>query len=304
MQERAYATVGWIHRVLAWTFAVVGLLFLLAPNGTVRTINAVGSIFVVFPPAPESELRFWLSLGFAYMVLVTALAWRIADDPRARRDLMPILAAGKFASSITCLLFFAFNRPTFLYLLNFLVDGSIVLLVLGCYLWLGALEQAARRAAQPTGHVAVLLELVTETMAPEGGAFPLGACTPKLRQSVWNYFAQLHPLGTLGLTAMLYAIEWGPYVFGPQRRRFSELRPTERDTYLVGWEHSRLAFRRQLLNGLKLAIMLHFYDAPDVCTQVGYDGGYLRNKLLAGPNALAHQARLEAGGEPAAAHDR
>lgn len=292
MQRSAYETVGLIHRLLAWTFAVVGLIFLLAPNGTVRTINAAGALFRVFPPAPESELRFWLSLGFAYMVLVTVLAWRIAEDPRGHRALMPVLAAGKFASSFTCLLFFLFTRPTFLYLLNFLVDGSIVLIVLGCYLWLGVVEQAAHPAAQPQGRVAELLRLLTSTMVPEGGAFATGATTAQLDQTVWQYFTRLHPLGTTGLTVILYVIELGPLAFGPRRRRFSQLNPAEREVYIAGWETSRLGPRRQLLNGLKLAVMLHFYDIPAVASAVGFDGTYLRDKLLAGPNAAFHRERL------------
>ncbi len=150
MRDRAVDTVALIHRVLAWTFAVVGSIFLLAPNGTVRTINAVGSVFRVFPPAPESDLRFWLSLGVAYMALVTLLAARIAADPRANRPLMPILAAGKFTSSFTCLLFFVFSQPTFIYLLNWLVDGSIVLIVLGCYAWLGVVETTATGSERPS----------------------------------------------------------------------------------------------------------------------------------------------------------
>jgi len=288
----AHDSVALIHRLLAWTFAVVGLTFLLAPNGTVRFINAAGAVFRVFPPAPESDLRFWLSLGFAYMVLVTVLAWRIADDPRGNRALMPVLAAGKFASSFTCLLFFLFAQPTFLYLLNFLVDGSIVLIVLSCYFWLAVVEQAAHPVAQPQGRVAELLRLLTNTMVPEGGPFAAGAATMQLDQTVWQYFAHLHPLGTTGLTVILYVIELGPFVFGPRRRRFSHLSATEREAYIAGWEHSRLGARRQLLNGLKLAVMLHFYDAPDVAAAVGFDGTYLRDKLLAGPNAEFHRARL------------
>jgi hypothetical protein len=292
VQRGAYDTVALIHRLLAWTFAVVGLTFLLAPNGTVRTINAVGGLFRIFPPAPQSDLRFWLSLGFAYMALVTILAWRIADDPRANRPLMPVLAAGKFASSFTCLLFFLFAEPTFLYLLNFLVDGSIVMIVLGCYLWLGVVDRAAQAATQPHGRVAELLRLVTSTMVPEGGAFASGAATVQLDQTVWQYFGRLHPLGATGLTAILYVIELGPYVFGPRRRRFSRLTAGEREAHLVGWETSRFAARRQLLNGLKLAVMLHFYDTPDASAAVGFDGSYLRNKLLAGPNAAFHRERL------------
>jgi hypothetical protein len=292
VQRSAHDIVALIHRLLAGTFAVVGLTFLFAPNGTVRTINAAGSLFRIFPPAPEADLRFWLSLGFAYMVLVTLLAWRIADDPRGNRALMPILAAGKFASSFTCLLFFILHQRTFLYLLNFLVDGSIVLLVLGCYLWLGIVEQATQPRAQPDGHVAELLRGLTSTMVPEGGAFAAGASTVQLDQTVWEYFGRLHPLGTTGLTVILYVIELGPLLFGPRRRRFSRLDAAEREAYLAGWETSRLAPRRQLLHGLKLAVMLHFYDTPAVAAAVGFDGTYLRDKLLAGPNAAFHRDRL------------
>lgn len=292
VQRNAYETVALVHRLLAWTFGVVGLTFLVAPNGTVRFINAAGGIFRIFPPAPESDLRFWLSLGFAYMVLVTVLAWRIAADPRGNRALMPVLAAGKFASSFTCLLFFLFAQPTFLYLLNFIVDGLIVLIVLGCYLWLAVVESAAEPAAQPQGRVAELLRLFTSTMVPEGGAFSAGAESVQLDQEVWQYFGRLHRLGATGLTVILYIIEFGPYLFGPRRCRFSRLSAAERETYLAGWETAHFSARRQLLNGLKLAVMLHFYDRPDVAAAAGFDGAYLRNKLLTGPNAEFHRVRL------------
>lgn len=292
MRRDAYQTVALIHRLLAWTFAVVGGIFLLAPNGTVRFVNAVGALFRVFPPAAESDLRFWVSLGFAYMVLVTVLAWRISTDPRTYRGLMPVLAAGKFASSATCLLFFLFSSATFLYLLNFLVDGSIVLIVAGCYVWLGAAEQAARPATRPHGHVAELLRLLTTTMVPEGGAFAPGAAAAQLDETVWRYFGGLHRWGTLALTVILYVIEFGGYVFGPRRCRFSRMSGADREVYLRSWETSRLAPRRQLLHGLKLAVMLHFYEQPDIAAAVGFDGAYLRDKLLTGPNAALHRARL------------
>ena len=290
MWRNPQRTVALIHWLLGWTFAVVGLLFLLFPDGTVQTINAVGAILRVFPPAPASDLRFWLSLSFAYMVLVTVLAFRIAADPRSQRTLMPVLAAGKFASSITCLYFFAVHQAAFLYLLNFFVDGSIAAVVLGCFLWLAVADWSAE--AEPRGHVQHLLRLVTETMIPEGGAFAPGAASLQLDNTVWRYFAGMHRLGTLGLTAILYAIEFGPYIFGPRRRRFSQLGSTERETYLAGWETSKLALRRQLLHALKLVHVLHFYANPEAEAAVGCDGSYLRAKLLAGPNAAFHRARL------------
>lgn len=292
MQRQAVKTIARVHLLLAWTFAVVGLIFLFAPNGTVRFINSAGAVFRVFPPAPESELRFWLSLSFGYMVMVTILAARIAADPRRQRSLMPILAAGKLASSLTCVLFFVLSRPAFLYLLNALVDGSIVLVVGGCWLWLGAVEQAARQRTTPGGRVAEMLGRVTETFVPAAGGFEPGAPAPRLDTVVWQYFGSLHPFGTVGLTLMLYIIEYAPYILGPRRRRFSRLDAADRAVALEGWATSRLALRRQLLNGLKLAVTLHAYDAPDACAAIGYNGEYLRGKLLAGPNAAHHRLRL------------
>src|SRR5690348_17437671 len=90
---------------LATAFATTGLLFFLFPDGTVRALNAAGRP-LGFPDAPPSALRFWLSLGLAYMVLVTILAATIARDPRRHGALMPILAAGKATSSLTCLGYF------------------------------------------------------------------------------------------------------------------------------------------------------------------------------------------------------
>jgi len=124
-----------IFQLLAISFGIVGALFLLFPDATIRLANATGSLFRIFPPAPPSELRFWLSLGVSYMALVTILAALIQRDPTRYRHLMPVLAAGKFCSSFTSLLFFVLSSPTFLYLLTFLVDGSITLIVLGCYRW-------------------------------------------------------------------------------------------------------------------------------------------------------------------------
>ena len=190
------------------------------------------------------------------------------------------------------MLFFLFDHPTFLYLLNFVVDGTIVVIVLGCYAWLAAVDDQAQGTSKPAGPVAEILSRLTETLVPEGGAIDDGTNTYQLDEAVWRYFHRLHPAGTMALRLILYGIEYGPYVFGPRRRRFSRLSPAERESYLHGWETSRIAARRQLLNGIKLAVTLHFYDSPQVCAAIGYDGAYLRKKLLDGPNAEHHSARL------------
>src|SRR6059058_6289282 len=157
-----------LFTTLAAAFAVTGLLFFCFPNATVGTLNAAGRPLGL-PPAPASPLRFWLSLAVAYMMLVTLLAAAIARDPRGRAHLMPILAAGKATSSLTCLGYFLGSQPAFVYLLNALVDGSLTLLVLGAWavVWATSEEAAA--------HDRELLRIVLDALVPRGGAFPTGA---------------------------------------------------------------------------------------------------------------------------------
>jgi hypothetical protein len=48
-----------------------------------------------------------------------------------------VLAAGKTASSLATLAFFVFDEQVFAYLLNFLLDGSLVLIALGLWVLAG-----------------------------------------------------------------------------------------------------------------------------------------------------------------------
>ncbi len=280
-----------IFQLLAATFALVGSIFLLFPNGTVRTINAAGSVFRIFPPAPESELRFWLSLAVSYMALVTVLAWLIQRDPRRYRHLMPVLAVGKFTSSFTCLLFFVFSSPAFLYLLNFLVDGSIVLVALGCYAWLGLEERAA--PGDQSGTDALMPEALVDALLPAGGAFAVGARDTPVSSELQAYLCKMLPGGPITLALLLRALNYGPLLFGPRPVRFVSLSADDRQVYLAGFERARFAPRRQLIAALKLVTMLHFYDYPQVQQAIHHDGSYLREKLLAGPNAAQHRLRWQ-----------
>ncbi|GBD08442.1 hypothetical protein HRbin22_00682 [Candidatus Thermoflexus japonica] len=112
---------------LAFAFAVTGVGFLVFPEAVLEGIERVGRSIGPFPSAPGG--RFWLILAFAYMILVTFLAGLSAWRPSTFRPMLWALMAGKLASSLTALAFFMLDHPAFIYLLNFLVDGGIVLLV-------------------------------------------------------------------------------------------------------------------------------------------------------------------------------
>jgi hypothetical protein len=115
-------------RLLAATFAVVGLLFLVAPDGTLGVLDDFGDWLPLgaFDPAPETAEQLWLALGFAYMTVITGICLVVSTDVVRYRPLLLVLAVGKAASSLTALGFYLFDSDVFAYLLNFLVDGFLV----------------------------------------------------------------------------------------------------------------------------------------------------------------------------------
>jgi hypothetical protein len=112
-------------RLLAVGFAITGFFFIAWPDGTLARITELGHHFGFHTSAPKTEERLWLSLGFAYMVVITAIAVIAQSDVVRYRPLLLALAVGKAASSITSLIFFAEDN-VFAYLLNGIVDGSLV----------------------------------------------------------------------------------------------------------------------------------------------------------------------------------
>ncbi len=130
-------------RGLALCFAVVGILFIATPNGVLGRIDDVGNWIGSFPTAPQSEEKLWLALAFAYMTVITGIALVASTDVGRYRPFLLVLASGKAASSLAAGAFFVFHQNVFIYLLNFIVDGSLVLTVLGLWVISAPLERPA-----------------------------------------------------------------------------------------------------------------------------------------------------------------
>jgi hypothetical protein len=113
-------------RLLAASFAAVGVLFIATPDGVLEAITDLGDAIGSFSAAPDTVEKFWLALGFAYMVVIAGICLVVQLDVVRYRPLLLVLAAGKAASSLAALAFFVFDDDVFIYLLNFLVDGFLV----------------------------------------------------------------------------------------------------------------------------------------------------------------------------------
>ena len=133
-------------RLLAASFAIVGILFIATPDGVLSVLDDVGDWFGDFTPAPETTEQLWLGLAFAYMVVITGICLVVQADVVRYRPLLLVLAAGKAASSLAALGFYLFDAHVFAYLLNFLVDGSLVAISL----WLWSLAGRIGEPAAPS----------------------------------------------------------------------------------------------------------------------------------------------------------
>ena len=135
--EKAERFVVLSLRLLAASFAVVGILFIAVPSGVLDTISDLGDSLGGFTRAPHGQEQLWLALAFAYMVVITGICLVAQTDVVRYRPLLLVLAAGKTASSLGTLAFFLIQEPVFICLLNFLVDGFLALLALGLYVLAG-----------------------------------------------------------------------------------------------------------------------------------------------------------------------
>jgi hypothetical protein len=140
--------VVWNLRLLAASFALVGILFVATPDGVLGALDDFGDWLPLgeFSPAPETAEQLWLALGFAYMTVITGICLVVQADPVRYRPLLLVLAAGKAASSLAALGYYLFDDDVFAYLLNFLVDGFLV----GAALLLWALAGRIEGPAAPT----------------------------------------------------------------------------------------------------------------------------------------------------------
>jgi hypothetical protein len=123
---RKYISTGLYRSVslsLSILFAVVGLVFLLAPEAVQLLFNSV-SRHSGMQEAPLQDLGFFLILAVGYMYLVALLAYLMFLHPE-NRYFPWILIHGKTASSVLSFWLFILHGAYLIYLTNGIVDGAI-----------------------------------------------------------------------------------------------------------------------------------------------------------------------------------
>ncbi len=117
-----------ISLALGCTFAIVGVVFLVFPDGVLRLFNFLSPRFSLAPSALVGH-SFYLVLAASYMYMVTILAFGMYRHPENRYFPLLLINA-KAASSLLSLTLFVVNSRLLIFAANFVVDGLIALLVL------------------------------------------------------------------------------------------------------------------------------------------------------------------------------
>jgi hypothetical protein len=266
-----------VLRALSLTFVVVGALFLLAPDATLRSLDASGALLGDFAATPPTGARLWLSLAVAYMVLVALLAWLAQRDLAQARPYLALLFAGKASSSLIALLAYRTVAPCYPYLANFVIDGAIALGVAAIWQAAPRLAAEARAGSRtvapgPRGETRILRGLL-EALAPPAGAIP-----PEAAADVEAFVRRTG--ARAGFRLLLRVLDLSPFVLPPLWfRRTSRLPLEDRVRVLEAWEDSRLWPRRQALAALKTVALTHVYARPETLRRLGYEDPLVRVPL-------------------------
>jgi choline dehydrogenase-like flavoprotein len=257
-------------RVLALCFAVVGLLYLVLPSASLDFMSDVGELVGNHTHAPHTQEYLWLSLGFAYMVVITGLCLIAQADVVRYRPLLLLLAAGKAASSLTSLAFFLLQESAFAYLLGALVDGSLIGVALWLYVLAGRIDRplvagGARRPGLGTAERRTL-SAICAAMAPGIDGLPAAEVEVDASGPVADFLAAVPPHLLLQLRLGMRAFEWLPFP-----RRFSRLDLAARERFLARLEGSRSALKLDLLLMAKLFSTLGYAVTPEVQARIGYE---------------------------------
>ena len=90
-----------------------------------------------------------------------------------------------------------------------------------------------------------------------------------------RYLAAEAPLVQKQLKQALLLIEYGGFWWGPRRRRCTRMAPADRAQYLREWLDSDSAFRRQVAQTFRRAILNTYYTDERTWEAIGYEGPFV-----------------------------
>jgi hypothetical protein len=124
---------------------------------------------------------------------------------------------------------------------------------------LGSLSPTERR----------LVAAAADSFFPPGGPIPLSGCDAQVVEYFERYMAGADPLQQVLMRLLLVFTEMSPLLFGPQRRRFTQLAHPQRLAFLDGAFVSAIYFRRVSFVSLRALLTMAYLANERVARRMG-----------------------------------
>lgn len=141
--ERAEKFVVICLRLLAAGFFVSGILFIAAPDTIIEDLNDLGHSLGGFSDSPQTGSKLWLTLSFAYMMVIGAICAVTQADVVRYRPFIGVLVVAKVSSSLAALGFYLFDDDAFAYLVGFIVDAPLAIAAVWLWSLAGKIDRPA-----------------------------------------------------------------------------------------------------------------------------------------------------------------
>lgn len=145
--------------------------------------------------------------------------------------------------------------------------AALVLVALGVRVLAGYPRPEARFGVLGRAEIA-LVSAAAETLYPPGGEIPASGRDADLAGYVDRYLGALHGRSRVLIRLLFFLVEHATLLFpAPGRggwRRFSALRPEQREAVLEGWRTSRLFLRRLVFTSLRSILTMGYFAHPPV----------------------------------------
>ncbi|OFZ69911.1 MAG: hypothetical protein A3K03_05775 [Bdellovibrionales bacterium RIFOXYD1_FULL_44_7] len=119
----------WFMRLLGVFYALGALIFFFFPNEVFYLINVGPRVFRIVDAIPDSSEHFWLVLASSLMIVLSVLSFLAGGAPKVRGyALVHILS--KLFTACAYLYLFVNEQKYFAYLIGFLIDIPLALLII------------------------------------------------------------------------------------------------------------------------------------------------------------------------------
>ncbi len=265
-EERLFR--GWML-ISAAMYAAAVPIFLFGANPILRVINGISAFLLPLPLYPlleGGEGAFWRVLSVSMMVMLTWAAAHIANDVRRCAFLTPIILCSKACSTGLYLLLFL-RTPYFAYFVGVLTDGPIF--VATFVLWYLASPGPDLLDSRERS----ILNALGDAFIPRGGAIATGYAdhADSCMADTLRLVAAQDVITRMGTRLMLRLVNAAPILFLFRPTTFLGMYPEDRAPMLARLEHHWFFGARMLVLGVKVFVVVPFFNQTEAARAVGYD---------------------------------